>query len=161
MPYTLTEANFKYAEPYLDEILSSEEDTISWEVSYPRDFAYRLRQAVHCAKKFNYTKYVDILNNFKIKESENRVTATKKVTYKVNPVGIHRKSFDGVSNLSGLVTSAITNSHLTILQFPDLQLSEEDLIQLGKFCRAKGWAYNLERKELQKCQPIQKESENP
>lgn len=160
MPYTLNESSFKYAEPYLDEILNSEED-ISWEVGNPRDFAYRLRQAVHTAKKLGYTKYVNILTDFKIKESENRVTAAKRITYKVKPIGIHRKSFEGISNLSGLITSTVSNPNLTTLSFPDLQLSEDDLIQLGKFCRAKGWAFNIERKELQKCQPMTKELENP
>lgn len=164
MGYSLSERAFRYASIYLDELLESGQDSFEWEVSDARDFAYRLRQGIESAKKFGFTKYENLLDTFRFHEKGNKVIAKKRITNVVTPVGIHKKSFPEVTNLSGLVTVAIANVHLNILQFPDINLSEEDLVSLSKFCRSKNWAFSNTTKELQKViqwPQTESESESP
>lgn len=161
MGYSLSERAFKYGEIYLDELLESDQDTFTWEINDSRDFARRLRQAIKAAEKLGKDKYKDLLNIFMFKELPNKVIATRRVLQKAVPVGIHKKKFLEVTNLSGLITATLMNSHLNVLQFPEINLSEEDKVALHKFCKAKGWAFSLTTNELQKCQVTDSKLENP
>lgn len=161
MGYSLSERAFKYGEIYLDELLSSDQDTFTWEIEDSRDFARRLRQAVRAAEKLGKDKYKDILDIFMFKEQPNKVIATRRVKQKPTLVGIHKKAFLEVTNLNELIVTAIKNNHLNVLQFPEVNLTEDDKFALSKFCKAKGWAFSLTNKELQKCLPMEPKSESP
>lgn len=153
MGYSLSERALNYAKPYLDELLESKENSFTWEMPDPRDFARRLRQGIRAAEKLGFVKYVNMLNVFMIKEKPNQVIAVRRVTQKPKLIGIHKKSFLEVTDLNGLIMAALANEHLNVLHFPELNLSEDDTIALTKFIRAKGWAFNLTTKELQKLCP--------
>lgn len=152
MGYSLSERALNYAKPYLDELLESTEHTFTWEVEDSRDFARRLRQGIRAAEKLGNERYSNLLNIFKFKETSNQVIAHRRVTYKPKLIGIHKKSFLEVTNLSGLITTALSNEHLNVLHFPEINLSEDDIISLQKFIKAKNWTYNITSNELQKCQ---------
>jgi len=161
MGYSLSERAFTYAQIYLDELLESDQDTFTWEIEDSRDFARRLRQGISCAKKLGKEKYMNLLDIFQFKEKPNQVIAVRRVRQKPKLIGIHKKAFHEITNLSGLVTTALMNSHLNVLHFPEVNLSEDDKAALSKFCRAKGWMYSLTTNELQKCQVMtEKLSEN-
>lgn len=162
MGYSLSERAFKYGEIYLDELLESDQETFTWEIQDSRDFARRLRQAIRAAEKLGKEKYSNLLDTFMFKEEPNKVIAVRRVTQKPKLIGIHKKAFLEVTNLNELITTAISNNHLNILQFPEVNLTEEDKVSLKKFITAKGWAFNLTSKELQKlCPPMEQKSENP
>lgn len=151
MGYSLSDRALNYAKPYLDELLESDQNVFTWEIEDSRDFARRLRQGIRAAEKLGIDKYKDLLNLFMFKELPNKVIAHRRVRYKPKLIGIHRKSFLEVTNLSGLITAALGNEHLNVLHFPELNLSEEDKESLRKFIKAKGWVYSLTSNELQKC----------
>jgi hypothetical protein len=161
MGYTLSERAFKYAEIYLDELLNSDQDEFVWEVSDSRDFARRLRQGIRAAGKLEKDTYKNLLDIYQFKETPNQVIAVRRKKIVVKPVGIHKKVFNEVSSLSELITEAIKNSHLNVLVFPSVNLDENDIEQLRKFNKAKGWLFNLTSKELQKWQaPTEKQLES-
>lgn len=161
MGYSLSERAFNRVAIYLQELAESDQDTFTWEVTSSRDFAYRLRQGMKSAEKFGYINYAGLLDKYIIKEVGNKVIAEKRTVNTVTPVGIHKKAFPEVSNLSGLITVAIANNHLNVLHFPDVNLSDEDKVALSKFCKAKNWVYSLTLNELQKCQVMEQKSESP
>lgn len=161
MGYSLGIRAFKYGEIYLDELLESDQNTFVWEIEDSRDFARRLRQAVRAAEKLGFDKYKGLLDTFKFQEKPNKVIAVRRVKQIPKLVGIHKKSFLEVTNLSGLIMAALSNDHLNTLQFPEVNLSEDDKIALSKFCRAKNWVFSLTNNELQKCQVMEPKSENP
>ena len=148
--YNLSEAAFKQVEKILDEMLHAETDTLTWEFEDSRKVAYFIRQGISAAGKLDKPAYADLKFKWKIHEKGNKVIAKKRVSLDVIPIGIHKKTFFGITTLSRMITAAVENSHLTVLHFPDLIMSIQEANQLDKWCKAAKWNYNPESKELSK-----------
>jgi hypothetical protein len=162
--YNPSEASFKQVEKLLDEMLHAETDTLTWEFEDARKVAYFIRQGIFAAKKLDKPAYADLKNKWKIHEKGNKVIAKKRITLNIIPIGIHKKTFFGITTLSRMITAAVENNHLTVLHFPDLIMSIEEANQLDKWMKAAKWTYNSNSKELQKWPSSEteiKQSENP
>ena len=150
--YNLSESAFKQVETILDELLHTDQDTLTWESSDARKQAHLIRQGFSAAKKLEKPLYHDLKFKWTITEKGSKVIAKRKFVGTVTPIGIHKKSFAGLFTLSTLISKVIDNSHLTVLSFPDLDLDTIDTMALKKWASVKGWEFNEETKEIRKWQ---------
>ena len=144
MTYNTSKACVHRMKRYLDDMLVAGR-TITWPAKKPRQFAYKIREAIYAARHHpEFENYAALRVDYKIYSHAGFVEAR----YQGEPISEaelvqapDRMTIEEVTDAPSVVGATIKfTSKADELYFPNAQLSENDKLSVWKWGKMEGWA---------------------
>lgn len=125
-------------QPVLEKLVTSDTD-IEIETTDPRFTAYKIREAIHSAKKNKVERYANLGEQWRFIEDSGKVicrlraVSTYELHMKEVAKPIARMTIPEVTGLHGVIGAAIENPNQEELIFPDAVLTDEELSKLHRW----------------------------
>lgn len=135
MGYSLTQVSIDRVKKFLEELIVSNKDVV-WQTTEIK-FAYYLREAIQAAKHLGQETYAKLEYKYKIRVRPGLVIAELREGRSAIPQDI-TTVVDNVRTLYEIV-GAIVEHKGSKMQFPNAELSNEDLIKLSTYANRQNY----------------------